>query len=148
MLLSMYNVSYKQQCLQLCPKRLGSDVRVLISAGSLIDPRQSEHMYSKYVYIQNYLKAFNAQLTLFEGDTRQRPATHAVLHHRHLHGLVLLGQPHPGHRRHVVRRLSETGSRRRRSRRGRHAGLPVFLFFLNENVWYVSVWKLTRQIDN
>jgi len=41
-------------------------------------------------------------MLMCEGDTRQRSTTHAVLHHRNLHGLVLPCQPHPRHRRHVV----------------------------------------------
>ena len=47
------------------------------------------------------------------GDQSERAASHVVLHHRYLHGLILPRQLDPSHRRHVIRRLSQAGTRRR-----------------------------------
>ena len=41
-----------------------------------------------------------------------RPLAHALLHRHHLPRLLLPTQSHPGHRRHVVRRVAEEGGRR------------------------------------
>lgn len=52
----------------------------------------------------------------------QRPVSYLLLRANHLSRFVLPGQPHPGDRRNVVRRLSETGAGRAAGRGGADAG--------------------------
>ena len=65
------------------------------------------------------------------GADGKRFNSHHLLHYRHFHGFVLPGKPHPGHCRNVVRRLPETGTRRRESRGHGKVGLLAVLVFVS-----------------
>jgi len=72
---------------------------------------------------------------LYVGADGERFNSHNLLHHRHLHGLLLPRQPHTRHRRHVVRRLPETGTG---GREGRGHGIVPFCQMILMSVLLIS----------